>query len=64
MPGILMEWHKGVKEMTMTQRALLAAVIVLIDLVAFFIPLTALVVAYVILLNPPWFKAFMQRLDA
>lgn len=49
--------------MTMTQRVLLAAGIVLVDFVAVIVPLTALVMAYVIVFNPPWFKGFVQRLD-
>ena len=49
--------------MTMTQRVLLAVGIVVVDLVAFVLPLTALVMAYAIICNPPWFRAFMGRLD-
>jgi hypothetical protein len=49
--------------MTMTQRILIAAGIVLVDLVAFVLPLTALLAAYVIIFNPSWFKAFVQHLD-
>ena len=51
------------REMTMTQRVLLASGIVLIDLVAVILPLTALMMAYVIVVNPSWFRAFIQRLD-
>ena len=49
--------------MTMAQRILLALGIVLVDLAAFVLPLTALLVAYVIIVNPPWFKVFVQRLN-
>jgi hypothetical protein len=49
--------------MTMAQRILIAAVIVAVDLVAFALPLTALLAAYVIIFNPPWFKAFVKRLE-
>ncbi|MGD8833740.1 MAG: hypothetical protein PVJ84_03705 [Desulfobacteraceae bacterium] len=49
--------------MTMTQRVLLAAAIVLVDLVAFFLPLTALMLAYVIVFNPPWFRDFVKHLE-
>jgi len=49
--------------MTIMQRVLLAVGIVLVDLVAFFLPLTALLLAYVIVFNPPWFKEFTQRLE-
>lgn len=49
--------------MGMTQRVLLAVGIVTIDLVAFFLPLTAIVLAYVIVFNPPWFRNFILNLD-
>ena len=49
--------------MTITQRVLLAAGIVLIDLVAVVLPLTAILAGYVIVFNPPWFKAFVKRLN-
>jgi hypothetical protein len=49
--------------MGMTQRVLLAVGIVAIDLVAFFLPLTAIVLAYVIVFNPPWFRNFILNLD-
>ncbi len=49
--------------MTMTQRVLLAAVIVLVDLVAVFLPLTAIFLAYVFVFNPPWFRDMINRLD-
>ncbi len=48
--------------MTTTQRVLLASGIILIDLAAFVLPLTALLLAYVIIVQPPWFKVFVQRL--
>ena len=49
--------------MTMTQRILLAVGILIADLVAFFLPLTALLLAYVIVFNPPWFKDFINSLE-
>lgn len=49
--------------MGMTQRVLLAVGIVAIDLVAFFLPLTAILLAYVIVFNPPWFRNFILNLD-
>ncbi len=45
-------------------RVLLALVILVVDAVAFVIPLGALFLAYVILANPPWFRDFLARLDA
>jgi hypothetical protein len=49
--------------MGLTQRVLLAIGIVAIDLVAFFVPLTAMVLAYVIVFNPTWFRNFILNLD-
>jgi len=45
------------------QRILLASAIVILDLVVFFLPLSAVLLAYVILANPPWFREFLGRLD-
>jgi hypothetical protein len=49
--------------MTQLQRLLLALAIILVDAVALFVPLAALFLAYVILVNPPWFREFINRLD-
>ncbi|MFZ0242300.1 MAG: hypothetical protein WAL90_11705 [Desulfobacterales bacterium] len=49
--------------MRLTTRILIAAAILLIDLVVFFLPLTAVFLAYVIIFNPPWFREFLDRLD-
>lgn len=46
------------------QRVLLALVILLGDAIVFFIPLGGLFLAYVVLSNPPWFREFLERLDA
>ena len=43
-------------------RILLAVAIVLVDLVAFALPLTALVAAYVIVARPPWFRDWVRQL--
>lgn len=47
----------------MYQRTLLAALVLLVDLVVFFFPLTAVFLAYVILFNPLWFREFLERID-
>lgn len=47
----------------MTQRILLAAGIVIVDLALFFIPLSALLLAWVIIFNPRWFREFINKLD-
>jgi hypothetical protein len=43
---------------------MLALAIVLVDAVAFVVPLAALFLAYVIVVNPPWFREFINKLDS
>lgn len=50
-------------KVTMVQRVLLAALVLLVDLVIFFFPLTAVFLAYIILFNPSWFRDFLDRID-
>jgi len=47
----------------MTKRLLLAAGILLVDILVFFLPLTALFLIYILLYNPPWFREFLDNLD-
>lgn len=49
--------------MTLLQRLALCAVILAVDLIIFFFPLTAVFLVYVILVNPPWVRRFLDRLD-
>jgi hypothetical protein len=49
--------------MSFTQRVLLSIGILLIDLLVFFLPLTALFLVYIILANPVWFRTFLQDLN-
>jgi len=49
--------------MSPQKRLLLALGILLLDLVIFFLPLTAIFLAYVIIYNPPWVKDFLEGLD-
>ena len=49
--------------MGMTQRILLAAGILIVDLALFFIPLSALLLAWIIIFNPPWVREFINKLD-
>jgi hypothetical protein len=49
--------------MSQLQRLVLALGIVVIDAVAFVVPLAALFLAYVIIVNPPWFRDFLNDLD-
>jgi len=50
--------------MSMINRVLLALGVVAVDLVAFFVPLTAVFMAYILIYNPPWFREFLDTLDA
>ena len=49
--------------MSLANRILLAAAILLLDLVVFFFPLTAVFFAYIIIFNPPWFRTFIDHID-
>jgi len=49
--------------MEMWKRTLLAGGILVVDTAIFFVPLTALLVAYILLFNPPWARSFLERLD-
>lgn len=51
------------RNLTMTQRVLLAALILVVDLAIFFFPVSAVFLAYVIIANPPWFRDFVNRLE-
>ena len=50
--------------MSMTVRILIAAGVFMLDLAVVFIPLTALFMVYILLYNPPWFREFLNNLDA
>ena len=50
--------------MKMTHRVLLALGVVTLDLVVFFLPLTALFLAYIFIYNPAWFRDFINSLNA
>ena len=49
--------------MNMIKRIILALLILVVDFFVFFIPLTAIFMAYVIIVNPPWFRRFLEQLD-
>ncbi len=49
--------------MTFFNRILLVVGIVAIDLVFFVVPLTAIFLAYILLVNPLWFRNFLEQLD-
>ena len=50
--------------MDMSKRILLAIGILIVDLTVFFLPLTAIFLIYILLVNPPWFREFLNHLDA
>lgn len=47
--------------MTFSQRIILSVLILLVDSILFFIPLTAIFLVYVLLVNPPWFRLMLER---
>ena len=49
--------------MTMTKRILLSIGIMLVDLAVFALPLTALFLIYILIVNPTWFRDFLSRLN-
>jgi hypothetical protein len=50
--------------MKMSTRVSIALGVVLLDLAVFFLPLTALFLAYVLIYNPPWFRDFLNTLGS
>jgi hypothetical protein len=50
--------------MPLIYRILIAAGILLLDGIVFFLPLTAIFLAYIVLVNPPWFRSFLNGLDS
>jgi len=50
--------------MSLQKRIIIAIGIILVDLGIFFLPLTAFFLAYVIIYNPPWVKAFLEKLGS
>jgi hypothetical protein len=49
--------------MSMTYRVLICIGILLIDLIVFYLPLTAFFLIYILLANPPWFRKFLQQIN-
>lgn len=47
--------------MPMKYRILLAAAVVLLDTLVFFLPLGAVFLAYLLIANPAWFRDFLER---
>ncbi len=49
--------------MNLTSRIIICVVILLVDLLIFILPLTAIFLIYIIMFNPPWFREFLTNLD-
>ena len=49
--------------MSKSARILLSIAILTIDIVVFFVPLTAFFLIYILWANPPWFRAFLSNLN-
>ena len=48
--------------MTTAERAALAVLIVVLDVAVIVVPVTGLVAAWVLLVRPPWFRQWVERL--
>ena len=48
--------------MGLAERLMWAVLVVVIDTAAFAVPLAALLIAYVLLARPPWFRDWVGRL--
>lgn len=47
---------------SVSERVVLAVIILLIDALIFVVPITGLFVAYILLVRPPWFRAWVRQL--
>jgi hypothetical protein len=50
--------------MTKNKKILLSMAIMGVDLAVFFLPLTAIFLIYILMVNPPWFRDFLNTLDS
>jgi hypothetical protein len=50
--------------MSTAERVALAALIIVLDVAVFIVPVTGLVAAWVLLARPPWFREWVDRLYA
>jgi hypothetical protein len=48
--------------MSMTQRILVSIIILAIDLFIFFLPLTAIFLAYILIFNPSWARDLLNNM--
>ncbi len=54
---------KARRTMGKTKRLLLSLGILLVDVVIFYLPLTAFFLIYILMFNPPWFRDFLNHMD-
>lgn len=54
--------YGSLSPMKTSERVLLAVTVVLVDVAIFFVPVAAVVAAYVILARPPWFRRWVDEL--
>ncbi len=47
--------------MSLAERVSIAAVIVIIDVAIFFLPLAAFLAAYILWMRPPWFPGLVEK---
>lgn len=47
--------------MSMTNRLIICAGILLVDILVFFVPLTAFFLIYILVANPLWFRQFLEK---
>jgi hypothetical protein len=52
------------RSMSLQKRIIIAAGIIAVDLVIFFVPLTSFFLAYVVIFNPPWVRDFLESLGS
>ncbi len=48
--------------MSMPKRIMIALLVLVVDLAIFFLPLTALFLIYIIIVNPPWFRQWLSNI--
>jgi hypothetical protein len=58
-----MATREGRTTVSSFQRLLLALAIIAVDAALFVVPVAALFLAYVIVMNPKWFRDFLNRLN-
>ena len=50
--------------MDKSKRIMLGVGVLLVDLIVFFLPLSAIFLMVIVIFNPPWFREFLNNLDS